>query len=96
MLPSVHAKRELAKSVSSTMNAVVVVASPSAKVVVVGSGVGAKAGAGVGADIGAAAGAKVGAGVGIGVGAAAGAGVGAGLGAWNVVVVTTVVLVALS
>jgi len=92
MLPSVHAKRELAKSVSSTMNAVVVVASPSAKVVVVGSGVGAKAGAGVGA----AAGAKVGAGVGIGVGAAGGADVGAGLGAWNVVVVTTVVLVALS
>jgi len=88
-LPPVHAKRELAKSVSSTMNAVVVVASPSARVVV-GSGVGAEAGAGVGAAVGADDGARVGTGVGSGIG------VGAGLGAWNVVVVIAVVLVALS
>jgi len=92
-LPPVHAKRELAKSVSSTMNAVVVVASPSARVVV-GSGVGAEAGAGVGAAVGADDGARVGTGVGTGVGS--GIGVGAGLGAWNVVVVIAVVLVALS
>lgn len=102
MLPSVPAKRELVKSASSTMKAVVVVTAPSAKVVVLGSGVGVSAkvgtgvGAGVGAAIGAAAGARVDAGVGIGVGAAAGADVGAGLGTWNLVVVSSVVLVALS